>query len=289
MKHAPFFSSLLIATATIAFAGSLLADDQGFPNYAAEKANTFSLGIEGFRDHYRETPSNVDVTDDTNYGSITGSWMHSAPMINQDRFMFGIDGRASYGTDNYHSPSGTESGTPEYEFEGRILTGVQFGSFLEETPFHGSLFPYLGLGLRYYRYDGKGRITSIGDLSYDRRITQSYVPIGVTYTYITDGGISIAPNFEFDPIIRGYVDSRLSNDRLQDVENTQNHDGYGLRSEVMVGWNAANINWQAGPFVRFWSFQNSDVVPTNFLPPGKGLEEPSNNRIQYGLALKALW
>jgi hypothetical protein len=288
VKYIP--SLLLASAATLAFSSSLLADEGYFPTDPApvESTNKFTLGIEGFRDHYRETSKGADVTDDTNYGSVTGSWMHFMPMLYQDKFVFGFDGRASYGTDDYHSASGTESGTPEYEFDGRLITGFQFGEFLADTPVQGTLLTYMGLGLRYYRYDGKGRFTSIGDFLYDRRITQSYVPIGLTYTYMTKNGFSIAPTFEYDPVIRGFVDSRLSNGGLQDVENTQ-HSGYGLRSDIMVGWTAGNITWQLGPFIRFWSFQNSNVAPVNFLPPGRGEEEPANNRVQYGVALKAGW
>lgn len=270
MKTVKLLSCLFIS-ATLSFSQKSFADDQ------------YSLGIEGFRDHYRETPEHADVTIDTNYGSLTGTWMHGWNMLNQDKFMFGLDGRASYGTDQYKSPSGTESGIPEYELDGRILTGFKFGE-----PDGSSYFPYLGLGLRYYWYEGKGHTSSIGDWFYDRRIAQSYVPLGITYDYTTQGGISITPNFEFDALIRGFVDSRLQNGGLYDVNNTQRN-GYGLRSEIMAGWKDGSINYQFGPFVRFWSFQDSDFVHTPNLPPGAGYYEPANNRIQYGLAFKVQW
>ncbi len=275
-KKSGFIAYLATGIAALLFINSAVA--------ATDDPNQFSFGIEGFRDNYREpTP---DVRINSNYGSVTGKWTHDWNMLRNDKFFLGLDGRFSYGLDSYRSPqSGTYSGAKQEEFDGRILAGFRYGDFL-----HGTLSPYTGIGLRYFIDNGKGEVSSTGAHAYDRRITQSYVPLGTTYAYNFSNGWSIAPTAEFDAAIRGYVDSRLQTiPGYYDVENTQAHNGWGLRGDIMVGWGNNNLSFQAGPFVRFWSFGNSDVVHTPNLPPNMGWEEPNNTRLQYGLALKVLW
>lgn len=281
-------ASYLMATAVIAYSPSFAYADSQPQN--SQKSNEYSLGLEGFHDRYRE-PS-VGVTDTTDYGSITGSWTHYWPMMNEDSFLLGTDGRFSYGKDSYKSPSGISSGAKEDEFDGRIITGVKYGDFV-----YGSLSPYIGLGLRYFVDNGKGNHTNLGAFAYDRRITQGYVPIGMTYNYAAAEGWTITPNIEFDPIMRGNVNSRLNNGggfytlngvtyKSYNIDNKQQHNGYGLRGSIMLGWTTRNVNFQAGPFIRYWRFENSDVTID---PNGNGWIEPKNTRTQVGMELKAVW
>jgi len=250
----------------------VLAASFSYPAAAAPNPNDkndFSLGVEGFYDAYNEPQ--IDVNINTYYGSITGKWIHK-----WNPFFTALDGRYSVGTDNYSSPSGTFSGAVEDETDDRIRVGANLGAFA----------PYLGLGVRYFVDNGKGEVTSLGAFGYDRRITQLYAPIGITYTHTTDSGWILSPNIEFDPLLYGNVNSRLGTvPGFYNINNTQ-HSGYGVRGEFMVGWNVNKLELQCGPFVRYWNIHDSDVTTD---PAGNQWIEPHNNRTQYGLAFRMLW
>lgn len=230
--------------------------------------SSYSLGVEGFYDHYREP--DPDVTDNTGYGSITGHYIYDF-----SRAFLALDGRASYGQDNYRSPSGTSSGADQYEFETRFRLGT--------TLSHGNAAwsPYTGIGLRYFMDQGKGIVTDQGALGYDRRITQYYLPVGLTYSYASETGWTFAPNIEYDQLIHGHVETRLQNIGIYDVNNNQT-DGYGLRGEFMVGQKYDHYSWQAGPFVRYWNIQDSSIDYNGFY-------EPHNTRLQTGIAARLNW
>ncbi len=252
---------------------------------AAHADNNFSLGFEGFHDTYRE-PQPVDVTTDTNYGSVTGKWVH-----NWDRWFTAIDGRYSTGTDSYHSPSGHLSGARQNETDDRVRGGLSWRMG------ENSLSAYIGAGVRYFVDNGKGTFTDLGAFGYDRRITQFYAPIGITYSHPVSSGLSIVPNFEFDPLVYGNVNTRLANStfyslpgigtfKSYNINNTQKS-GYGVRGEIMASWQSThNLTWQFGPFVRYWRIQDSNIAVD---PNGVGWEEPKNTRLQYGASLRVLW
>lgn len=279
MKRCRLLTYFLASTITAFFSSQAFA---GFQAPAEDQANLFSVGIEGFHDHYFE-PS-PDVTVGTDYGSVIASWSHAANFVQDARFLFGMDGRYSYGTASYRSPSGILDGAAQDEFEGRVLMGIEYPHFVS-----GTLSPYIGLGLRYFVDNGKGELTNLGKTAYDRRIEQLYFPLGATYDYKFGDGWSISPNVEYDQLIRGNVNSRLQNDGGYNVNNTQSHNGYGFRGELLVGKQLKKVTVQAGPFIRYWNVRDSNLVHTPNLPPGWGWEEPSNTRVQYGFELKASW
>jgi len=238
----------------------------------AYAADTTSLGVEGFYDRYREPAPSVE--EQAGYGSVTGNYTHDWGST------FGaLDGRVSYGRDQYSSPDGSDSGIPQWELDGRVRGGVTL-AFAS-----GTLSPYVGLGVRYFVDEGKDTVTSLGYVGYDRRITQFYAPVGATYTYLTESGWTIAPNLELDPLLYGNVNTRFQNFGYYNINNTQNT-GFGVRGEFMVGQQAQGYSWQFGPFVRYWDIADSNVTTT---PDGQGWIEPKNNRLQVGLALRALW
>jgi hypothetical protein len=234
--------------------------------------SSYSLGVEGFYDRYREP--DLDLRDTTDYGSVTGHYTYDF-----NRAFLALDGRASYGQDKYSSPSGNSSGADQYEFETRFRVGytlVQGNSYWS---------PYIGIGLRYFMDQGKGSVTDLGAMGYDRHITQYYVPIGVTYSYLSDTGWTFAPNIEYDPLIHGTVDTHLQDVGLYNVTNTQT-DGYGIRGEFMIGQKFDHYSWQAGPFVRYWDIRDSDLYVG---PDGSGWIEPHNTRLQTGIAARLIW
>ena len=251
-----------------ALALTVIAD----PVHAAN--DTYSLGIEGFYDRYQEPI--VAVDEQAGYGSLTGNYMRSGEVL------FGaVDGRASFGEDHYSSPDGQDSGIPQLEFDGRIRAGAHL-------PFaRGTFSPYVGFGTRYFVDEGKGTFTNLGYAGYDRRITQLYAPIGVTYDHPLQNGWSISPTFEYDPLLYGNVNSRLQNAGGYNIDNTQTS-GYGLRGELMFDHKnpGTDITWQIGPFARYWNIHDSNVTSA---PDGSQWIEPANNRLQVGLAVRVLW
>lgn len=242
----------------------------------AEDGSTGGVGLEGFMDRYREPDTNVDVTTTTTYGSLTGYYAYE-----QSGIFGALDGRISYGTADYKSPSGTMSGSPEWEYEVRARLGYDMPLW------GGSLTPYTGVGVRYYTDEGKGRYTNTFAGAYDRRIFQNYIPFGARYTYVTEGGWNVSPMLEYDHLIYGNVNSRLGNvNSFYDNITNKQTKGYGIRGELMIGKSLQHFSWQFGPFVRYWNVDDSD---TTYDRHGIGWLEPQNTRRQIGAALRLQW
>jgi len=257
----------LCAAGAALLAQTAMADDNN--------GNSFKLGVEGFYDEYREDVVSVD--NKAGYGSITGTYSHDF-----DGVFGAIDGRVSYGMEQYNSPDGSDGGIPQWEYDLRGRGGVNL------VVGDGTLSPYVGLGLRYYVDESKNTVTTRGFVGYDRRITQFYAPIGVTYTTNINDSWYVAPNAEFDPLLHGNVNTRLQNDGFYNLNSVQ-HSGYGLRGELMFGQKAGgynNMSWEVGPFVRYWNIKDSDVTTA---PDSSQWIEPANTRWQIGAALRALW
>lgn len=248
----------------------------------ASSSNTYGVGVEGFHDLYRE-PS-LNLTDRTNYGSVTGYYQRSSK-----QYFTAVDARASYGTDKYQSPSGTLNGVPQWEFELRTRFGLTYPMW------GGSLSPYIGLGARYFRDEGKGYLSSNNAQAYDRRIFQFYVPIGASYAYTTESGWTISPQAELDVLAYGNVSTRLTNltgVQFSDPATNTQHLGFGGRSELMFGKAMENYSFQVGPFIRYWWFADSAKDSyEDASNPGHYLtvKEPQNNRTQIGVAARVLW
>ncbi|MEI7670078.1 MAG: hypothetical protein WCJ33_08355, partial [Pseudomonadota bacterium] len=266
-----FIFSFAILTSSVAFGR----------DYLSKETESYGLGVEGFRDVYKEPI--FSLTDTTNYGAITADYTNYLGSPNKKQLFLGLDGRASYGTDHYESTSGTLSGAAQYEFDARLVGGIRFNNEGFE-----SFSPYTGLGVRYFRDEGKGTVTDLGYYGYDRRITQFYLPLGVAYSYINEDGWSFTPVIEGDVLLGGNVETRLQTFGLGNLENKQKFgSGYGLRAEFMVGWKDADggVTWKVGPFVRYWDIKDSE---SNCTIGVCGLE-PKNTRLQYGAALRMSW
>jgi len=245
----------------------------------ARADNSYSVGVEGFRDAYKEycvDGAGVDPKVDihTDYGSVTASYQHTA-----GSYFTAIDGRYSQGDADYKSLSGTINNISDKEGEARLRFGANM------VAWHGIVMPYIGVGARLFFDQGKGMFSSIGAEAYDRHITQLYAPLGVTYQF-NWGSWVFRPNAEVDALFWGKVESHLGEVRGNyNVENTQ-HGGVGLRGEFMAGQQYKYFGWEIGPFVRYWHVDASDIVSTPATPPGTGLEEPKNARLQVGGALR---
>lgn len=245
--------------------------------------NSFRVGVEGFRDNYKE--DSVGLNDNANMGSFTADYIHSA-----NGYFTSVQTRGSYGKDDYKSISGTLNGIPQYEGELRVISGVSIP--IKAIGGVHAIVPYIGLGSRFFYGNGKNLQTNLGKLGYDRRIAQFYIPVGVSWEF-THGDLTFWPNFEVDPMFYGRVNSRLSNINYAvpaneaefDITNQQRK-GFGLRGEMMVGQKLESLNWQVGPFVRYWSVKDSELkYDAGGSVPGYVLE-PENTRLQAGAALR---
>jgi hypothetical protein len=242
-------------------------------HHAMAAGGQLSMGLEGFYDQYRE--NSLGVKDNSPYGSITAGYTYSG----NDQWFGAIEGRGSYGQDNYSSPSGKSSGANQWEAELRLRVGYYF----EELG--GTLAPYVGIGGRFFYDQGNGVVTTIGDIGYDRVIDQLYIPVGAGWTFHS-GDWTIVPVAEYDQLIYGRVFSELSEDPgYPDAVNNQ-HEGWGLRGELMFGHEIWGNQWQIGPFVRFWDINQSS---TEHYPDGGYAYEPHNTRLQTGLAVRLLF
>lgn len=256
----------IVPLAVSAFAG---------PAYAS---NEYQFGVEGFQDHYVE--DSVQLSEHARYGSITADYIHSA-----NGYFSAVEARGSYGKDNYKSVSGTISGIPQYEGEFRIITGVTVP--IPETGGVRAIVPFIGLGGRFFYDNSKNEVTNTGFYGYDRRIFQFYMPIGAKWEF-THGPVTFWPTAEFDPVFYGYVNSRFHNfdSQSENLVNRQ-HSGWGARGELMMGQKLENYSWKFGPFIRYWSFKDSDLDFNNSGNSNSGYYlEPENERTQTGVALK---
>lgn len=255
----------------------------------AGSTSSVGLGIEGFHDIYKEGSLDLETTSE--FGSITGYYSRQGGGT-----FLSLDARVSYGTNDYESPSGKLSGVPQWEGELR-------GRFGLIKPLWGGTFsPYTGLGVRYFRDEGKGYFTDTGSVAYDRRILQAYVPIGASLSYVTSDGWTITPQAEVDLAFYGNVDSRLTNAGIVSVPgyglvqyldpaNNRQKFGAGFRSELMFGKAQQGYSWQVGPFVRYWYFgESEDTLYTDTSGnPAITVVEPENTRTQIGVAARILW
>jgi len=261
-------------------------------SYKTDKpVNQHYIGIEGMYDQYKEKA--VGLKSDTLYGGLDAGVTHYFDPSYYGLFEF----RGDYGSEDYKSESGKIDGINDWEFEGRALGGYDY-HFAGTTAHFKS---YSGLGLRYYVDSGKGKDATNGSGvvsgGYDRKITQLYLPLGVTYEFQA-GGLTFAPNAEFDELIYGHVASRLGT--LQGYSNTVNEqnwgEGYGVRGEFAISQLDPNgKGWEFTPFVRYWNINDSD--PTYALSGINGMGqqtvggfvEPHNSRVQAGAKLKYLF
>ncbi len=243
-------------------------------------ADMGSIGVEAFYDNYQEDVVGLDS--EAMYGSLTAAYQH----FMESGWFFGMDGRASYGNNDYASISGTISSVPQWEFESRGTSGFRFVNDMG-----GTLDVYGGLGARYYRDEGKGEHTDLGAAGYDRRIFQAYLPIGVTHRVTGISGWTYGQNLEADALLFGSVSSRLAGSGLSGYENIVNRQdpftGFGLRAEVtFANLDASGSGFEFGPFVRYWYIDDSNPNTDRF---GTTWIEPENTRLQLGMTARWLY
>ena len=247
---------------------------------AALAEGSFVFGAEGFYGKYEEKA--IGVEDHTKAGSLTAGYEYQA-----QKFFGALEGRFSYGENDYKSPDSGKAlkSKPAYEGDLRALGGINIP--LGEN---NILRPYFGVGGRYLYDHSKGSVSDLGNTGYDRRIGYIYAPIGISYEHKIGNGFTFKPKLEYDAFLGGNVRTKLSSyPGGSDFSNRQKaFSGYGLRSELMIAFDAGSVEWEFGPFVRYWSIDNSQS--TTVTDPDTGSEikfiEPENTTLQTGLSLR---
>lgn len=254
----------------IAFLGAALPS---FPALAVPAASTsvsdkYSLGIEGFEAHSKQSKTGVD--NDSDFGSVTGSIKH-----NFGSYYGSVDARFSYGHDDYNTPTEHGSDNTQWDMDGRVLIGKGFNA---------AFSPYIGLGTRYFIDKGKSTQTNLG-LDSQSHTLEFYLPIGATFRYYYEG-LTISPTFEYDQLLWGKMNARALPGEPK--ENIRQEFGYGLRGELMFsqGTGVGGYGWQFGPFIRYWKVNQSK---NEYTTGGTPVYQPAYTDMQVGLALRALW
>ena len=180
----------------------------------------------------------------------------------------------------------TWGGVPvETETEDWIVSAEALVGLVDDgrvTQAHG----YTGLGRRYWNQviEGSG--------GYEREITWTYLPVGVSFTKPGTGPEQpgLTSTLELRILLDGDVKSHLSdvdpqgNDPQNDVDS-----GYGAYVSFSVdyrlgaGANAANV--RVTPYLEYWKMEASDyaVLTLNGVPTGDLGYEPENETHAFGV------
>lgn len=260
-------SKALITAAMLAVLSTVASAQTGEPADPLTTPRGWEVGGQLSNYRFEEPDQGVEI-----WGpriGVTGAYTFAGA----SQWFFRIDGRYAYGAFEYEG-SGTADGLPDWILETRGVLGKDF------LPRSGvSLSPFVGLGYRYLYNDLRGT-TSTGAVGYQRFSSYVYVPLGLTARFALNGSWVIAPTIEYDFFIQGEQFSQLSDTGLgyADATNTQDK-GYGYRVSLM----AEKGSWAFGPWLNYWSIEESDTVPVGF---GTSVFEPQNQTREYGLDVK---
>lgn len=234
------------------------------------KRHTFEIGTEIYYKYYEEP--NVMREKGMMYG-LVGSYTY------HNKLMFKLEGRGSYGQIDYRN-SGDIDGIDDYLLEARALVGYDF--IIEKKH---CITPYIGGGYRYLNDDSAGEISSTGARGYERESNYFYSPVGIEVTAILGKTVSLREILEFDYLWRGIQKSHLSDvdAGYNDIKNTQK-EGYGFRGSVTLHFTTKRIDFEIGPFIRYWWVDDSDEETVTYYGTFYGYGyEPENYTIEGGI------
>lgn len=206
--------------------------------------------------------------------AITGAYTFT-----KDEWFVKGDARYAYGKLQYASIySGTKKSIPDCSTEVRLIAGRDF--FASDSI---SVSPYAGVAYRNLFNDLRG-LTSTGAIGYRRYSQYWYIPVGLTSRIgVTDTWL-IIPTLEYDYLINGQQDTKLSDTNLgfTDVRNKQK-EGFGVRGSVMLEKGNEKGSWSFGPWLHVWKIKKTDPAPIgmNFIA-----WEPNNKTVEVGLEVR---
>lgn len=222
------------------------------------------FGLEGF--HYSYTEPKL-----MNMQGLFGGIHGGIRFITPKRFTWSLDGRFAYGKTNYRSRgTGRMKGEPNFLAEGRGLFGKEFGN-----PHRWVFEPFMGIGYRYKADTSEGRKSTTGHWGYDRTSHYLYVPMGLCMNKQLNNAWDLSLKGEFDLFVFGkmYSESEIVN-MNHEFDQTR---GYGLRGEVLVGYQFGKGKICFGPFMNWWEVDHSTV--------DRGYVEPHNHTLETGIKL----
>ena len=198
-------------------------------------------------------------------------------------FMFGLEGRCSFGQVDYDGA--LSDGTPytiddidDYIFESRFLAGYDCAISKATV-----ITPYIGLGYRYLNDDASKDLRG-----YERESNYFYSPIGIDAIANLKNGWSIGIIAEYDIFWYGLQKSHFGDfaPGYDIVENNQDK-GYGARGSIKIQKKGAKMDFVIEPFIRYWDIEQSDISAVIF--SGTYIVgyayEPENNSTEYGIKL----
>ena len=234
------------------------------------KRHTFEIGTEIYYKFYEEP----DVMKERGmmYGLLASYTYHN-------KLMLKLEGRGSWGQMDY-SNSGDIDEIENYLLEARALVGYDFPILKVH-----SITPYIGAGYRYLNDDSAGKISTTGARGYEREANYIYSPIGIEVLTNLGTKLSIREVIEFDLFWRGIQKSYLSDAvaGLNDIKNKQKK-GYGLRGSITFHITGEKIDFEIGPFIRYWGIGKSETkTVTYYGTPIAVAVEPRNYTIEAGV------
>jgi len=242
----------------------------------------FEVGAEVFDYGYRERFEGQEVAaDDGLFLGLSGAYTQRIGAG------FFLRGRLSvaFGSVDYRSEqSGSIDGVAQTIGQLELHLGRDF-----PVGDGATLTPFLGVGGRVLEDESGGEATDLGALGYDRKISYSYVPLGLAATLPVGGDTRLSLSGQYNLLLEGEAESRFSaiDPSFPDVR-LHLPEGSGLEASAMVAFPAGGGKVAVGPFVRRWDIAQSDTfVITD--PEGSGesveLLEPENRTTEFGIRL----
>jgi hypothetical protein len=198
-----------------------------------------------------------------------------------NKLMLKAGGKGSWGKLDY-SNSGEINNITDYMLEFRGLGGWDF--VLSKAV---SMTPYIGVGYRYLNDDSGGKVSSTGEYGYERESNYIYSPIGIECIANIGNGWSMGVIGEYDYFWLGKQKSHLSDvdPGFNDASNRQKK-GFGLRGSLTLQKKGDKVDFEVGPFIRYWNIKESEKETITYYgtPVGYGWE-PKNNSTEVGVML----
>jgi hypothetical protein len=214
------------------------------PVGAADPGRT-SISVDAQLSSYRyEEPGVMSLT-----GQKLGVAGRITTLQNNNNFVR-AEGRLAGGTVDYDSVrTGSDSGEPDYLFEGRILTGHVFERGESDVGW------FAGIGYRYLLNDSSGHETHANGITYAgyrRESNYIYVPLGIEVRKPLSGDAALSFEIEYDHLLAGVQKSYLD-----PVISNQQRSGHGFRGGIDYRFGKS---WALGAFANIWRIGESEKV-----------------------------
>jgi hypothetical protein len=267
--------NLLLGVLLFVFVAPVLAND---------KKDNVSLALEIASYHYIE-PTHMRL-DGIKYGVNAELFSRNSLSELSNRLFCALQARFMIGTVDYVG-SLMETKTPykaydiiDWYVESRCLLGYAY-----DTYGVFEILPYTGIGCRYLFNELSKDFYGYG---YDRENMYIYLPLGIDFKFKCKKEFNIVLNAEYDLFCFGIHESYLTTPSAKLYQNC----GYGFRFSGKISKKYRNIILSAGPFVRYWSIEESSnkVTVERFSKEGELLTrtnyfEPKNSTIEFGVHL----